>query len=187
MGVADDNGGGCMNWKELLIPELSLLEIFVRGTITYLVLFFMLRFILKRQTGAVGINDLLVLVLIADAAQNAMSGGYNSITDGLMLVGVIIGWSYVIDWLSHTFPSLADLFRPPPLLLVKDGKMIRKNMRQEYITAEELMSELRQFGIRDVNEVEEMYVESSGEFSVIRKEGEEVEKPSKREGKKKAV
>ena len=87
-----------MNWKELLIPELSLMEIFVRGTITYLVLFFMLRFILKRQTGAVGINDLLVLVLIADAAQNAMSGGYNSITDGLMLVGVIIGWSYVIDW-----------------------------------------------------------------------------------------
>ena len=64
----------------MLAPEHSLVEIFLRGTIMYILLFTILRFFMKRQSGVIGIADLLVIVLIADAAQNAMANEYKSLT-----------------------------------------------------------------------------------------------------------
>lgn len=60
-----------VEWAKMLIPDTPLLEIFLRGSIVYLALFFLLRVVLKRESGTLGITDLLVVVLIADAAQNA--------------------------------------------------------------------------------------------------------------------
>ncbi|MFL5593175.1 MAG: DUF421 domain-containing protein, partial [Gemmatimonadaceae bacterium] len=78
-----------VDWHSVFTPKTPLLEVFVRGTAVYLALFLLLRLILKRQSGTVGVTDLLVVVLIADAAQYAMSGGYESVPDGLLLVGTI--------------------------------------------------------------------------------------------------
>jgi uncharacterized membrane protein YcaP (DUF421 family) len=50
-----------------------------------------------------GITDLLVIVLIADAAQNGMAGEYRSLTDGLLLVATIVAWSYALNWLAFRF------------------------------------------------------------------------------------
>jgi uncharacterized membrane protein YcaP (DUF421 family) len=58
----------------------------------YLALFVMLR-VFRRQTGSIGAADLLVLLLIADAAQNGMACDYKSVTDGLVLVATIVGWA----------------------------------------------------------------------------------------------
>src|SRR5205085_2257980 len=102
------------------------LEIVIRGTIVYLVLFMLFRFIVKRQTGGLGISDLLVIVLIADAVQNAMAGEYKSITDGLILAGTIIFWNVTLDWLAFHFPAVRRYISPPPLLLVKNGRAIRQ-------------------------------------------------------------
>jgi len=66
------------------------LGIFVRGSLTYIMLFVILRFLLKRQSGVIGIADLLVVVLIADAAQNAMAHEYKPITEGALLVLTIV-------------------------------------------------------------------------------------------------
>ena len=68
-----------VNWNAMFVPEHSLVEIVLRGTIMYIVLFSILRFFMKRQSGVIGIADLLVIVLIADAAQNAMANEYKSI------------------------------------------------------------------------------------------------------------
>jgi uncharacterized membrane protein YcaP (DUF421 family) len=70
-----------IDWQELFIPTHPILEIILRGTLTYIMLFLILRFFLKRQSGVIGIADLLVIVLIADAAQNAMASEYKSITE----------------------------------------------------------------------------------------------------------
>jgi uncharacterized membrane protein YcaP (DUF421 family) len=58
----------------------------------YLVLFTLLRIVLKRQTGALGMGDLLLITLLTDASQNAMAGEYKSLPDGIILVGTIIFW-----------------------------------------------------------------------------------------------
>ena len=71
-----------IDWQSVFIPSLHIGEIVLRGTIVYLFLFILLR-LLRRGAGAIGISDLLVVVLIADAAQNAMASEYKSITEGL--------------------------------------------------------------------------------------------------------
>src|SRR3954471_6609151 len=117
----------------LFIPETPLLEIFIRGTATYLALFVLLRLTLKRQSGAVGMTDLLVVILIADAAQNAMAGDYRSIADGVVLVATILFWAYAIDWLGYHVPAIERLVHPLPLPLVANGALLPRNMRSELI------------------------------------------------------
>ncbi len=158
------------DWGKTFGLDTPILEIIVRGSITYLALFAMLRFVLKREAGAVGITDLLVIVLIADAAQNAMAADYKSITDGLILVATIIFWSFALDWLGYHVPAIERFVRPPPLSLVKDGQMIRLNMRKELITENELMSMLRQQGIEKLDEVKKAYMEGDGRISIVKKD-----------------
>jgi uncharacterized membrane protein YcaP (DUF421 family) len=155
-----------IDWNSLFVPTVSLAEMFVRGTLTYLLLFFILRF-LRRETGAIGIADLLVIVIIADAAQNAMAGEYKSITEGAVLVLTIAFWDYALDWLSYRVPIIRRIVRPAPSLLIKDGHMIKRNMRHEMITEEELLSQLREHGVESVKEVKKCYLEGDGHISII--------------------
>ena len=168
-----------VRWETVLVPKMPLLEIIVRGTLVYFGLFLMLRLVLKRQSGTVGVTDLLVIVLIADAAQNAMADDYRSVPDGLFLVGTIIFWSYALDWLGYHIPWVGRLVHPPSLLLVKDGRMLRRNMRQELITPEELMSQLREQGINDVADVKRAYMEADGKISVVQTSGQQHPPPKK--------
>ena len=157
-----------VEWDELFVPYHSLAEMFVRGTIMYLALFVILRFLMKRQAGSIGIADILVIVIIADAAQNAFAKDYRSITEGIVLVVTIVGWDYVIDWLSYRFPRFHRLIQPPPLPLIKDGNMILRNMRREYITVEELESQLRLQGVDHIKDVRTACMEGDGQISVVK-------------------
>jgi uncharacterized membrane protein YcaP (DUF421 family) len=159
-----------IDWKSIFIPSsFQIGEIFLRGTIVYLFLFFVLR-VLRREAGAVGISDLLVVVLIADAAQNAMANEYKTVTEGLILVSTLAFWDYFLDWLSYRYPSMQRLLRPSPILLIKDGRFQRRNMRQEMITEEELMGKLREQGVEQVEDVRQSYMEDDGAISVIKKD-----------------
>ena len=146
-----------------------LLEIIVRGSVIYLFLFIVLRF-LRRGAGAIGISDLLVVVVIADAAQNAMGGEYNTITEGVVLVLTIVGWDYLFDWLGFRIPALRGVLRPPALILIKNGEMNKRNMRKELITDEELLGELRVQGVEHVKDVKLSYMEADGHISVVKKD-----------------
>jgi uncharacterized membrane protein YcaP (DUF421 family) len=115
--------------------------------------------------------DLIVVVLIADAAQNAMAGEYKTVPDGMVLIATIVFWSFFIDRLAYYCPSVRPLLQPPQLCIVKDGRMQRRQMRRESLTPEELESELRQKGIEDISEVRRAYIESDGSISVIKKSG----------------
>lgn len=155
------------HFAKAFLPSISPLEIIIRGTVVYIFIFGLLRLALKRQSGNVSMNDLLVLVLIADAAQNSMTGQYKSITDGLLLVSTIVFWSFVIDWLGFHLEFFRHLTEPPPLLLIQNGKMLRQNMRKELITEEELKSQLRQRGIEDLSMVKRAHIEPDGSISVL--------------------
>jgi uncharacterized membrane protein YcaP (DUF421 family) len=150
-----------VDWAKVFVPSVSPLEIFVRGTVTYFSLFVLLR-IFRRQSGSIGPADLLVLLLIADAAQNAMASDYESVTDGIWLVAVIVGWEYVLDYLSFHFPSLGRFLERSPLLLVENGQTIDKNLARELITRDELLSLIRQQGIEDLQHVEKTFWKAMG-------------------------
>lgn len=158
-----------VDWAGLLQLSVPLLEIVVRGTVMFWFLFLVFRFVVRRDIGTVGIGDLLILVIVADAAQNAMAGEANTIGDGMVLVATLIGWNVLLDWISYRFSAFRRFAEPRPLCLVSDGRILRRNMRRELITDEELLAKLRANGIDSLEQVKDVYMEADGRFSIIKR------------------
>jgi uncharacterized membrane protein YcaP (DUF421 family) len=156
-----------VDWARLFVPSGSVVEVIVRASVLFLALFFILRLLPRRQIGSLGVSDLLVIVLIADAAQNGLSGEYKSITEGVVLVATILFWNWVIDTADYRFPELG-INGSAPRLVVSSGRLMRKNMQKEELSEEQLMSHLRQQGVDDLALVARAYVESDGRISVIK-------------------
>ena len=160
-----------------LTPDVSILETVIRGLITYFSILVLLRVVLRGKTSAVTVSDLLVLVLIADAAQNAMAAQYNSITNGVVLVATIVFASFSVDWLAFHFARVQQFVHPERKPLVVDGRVIRRTLREELMTEQELMTQLRLNGVEDLVEVKAAYLEGNGEVSVIKVPDHEARRP----------
>lgn len=158
-----------MDWQEIFGFSLSPWELVIRGSVMYLFLFVLFRVVVRRRVGAVGMADILILVIVADAAQNGMSGEYRSVSEAFVLVGTLIGWNMLIDWLTFRFPRLLGMLEPPPLLLIDRGRILWRHLRREFISEEELKSKLREHGVADVSEVDKAYMEPDGQVTVLRK------------------
>jgi uncharacterized membrane protein YcaP (DUF421 family) len=158
-----------IDWNSVFLPSLGIAEIIVRGTLMYLGLFVILRFMARRQSGHFGPADLLVIVLIADAAQNALGKEYQSVTEGLVLVVTIVAWEYLIDWLAYRFSALRPYLRAPSLTLIRDGRIVDEAMRKEMISSDELASQLRQQQVENISEVKLAKLEGDGRLSVLKR------------------
>lgn len=158
------------DWGEVFRLGTPLLEIFLRGSVMYLGIVVMLRLLLRREVGTVGLPDIVMIVFLADAAQNGMAGEYKTVTDGLLLVGVIIFWNVLLDRLAFRFDSVARFVHPPPVALVKDGRMMHRNMRREMVSEDELWTHLRAQGVEELSEVKSAQIEGNGEITVIKRE-----------------
>ena len=158
-----------MDWGELFRIDAPPLEIILRGSLVYWALFLLFRFVLRRNVGSIGIADILFVVLVADAAQNSMIGDSYSVIDGLILICTLAAWNRLFDWANFQFPALRRLMEPPPLLLVRDGRIQIENLRQERITQEELEAKIRSSGLERLDDTSSVYMESDGTVSVIPK------------------
>lgn len=156
-----------MDLTDWFVPSLPVVELLIRGTITYLLLFLLLRLVGRRESAGVGITDVLVVILLAEAASAGMVGEGETIGDGFILVIVILFWSVVIDALSYRFPWIERLVKSKPRPLIKEGRLIRTTMRREFMTYEEIMTQLRLRGFTDPSEVYRAYLEPNGEISVV--------------------
>jgi uncharacterized membrane protein YcaP (DUF421 family) len=158
-----------IDWHHLVHFTVAPLELVLRGTVTYLFLFCMFRFVVHRDVGALGLSDLLVLVIIADASQNAIAGAYRSLPDGAVLIGTIIGLNMLLNYLSFRFDWARRLFLPRPLCLIRDGIKQERALRRELISDEELAEMLREHEIEDISEVRRAYLEPDGRLTVLRR------------------
>src|SRR4029078_3604359 len=158
-----------VDWNAVFVPAIGIGQVIVRGTIMYLALFAILRFLGRRQAGHFGPADLLVIVLIADAAQNALGKDYQSVTEGVALVCTIVFGKYPLDWLSGRFPPLRPILKAPALKLVENGRAIERNLRKEMLCTDELMGQLREEGIENIADVKVARLEGDGRLSVIKK------------------
>ena len=158
------------DWLDVFLPDTAigpaLLQIFVRGTITYWFIFLLLRFF-RRGTGQLSISDVLLITLISDAAQNAMAGEYTSVLEGATLVVTLVFWDYALSWLGYRFTFFQKIGEPEPVLLIKNGVLQRQNMKRELITEDELRGLLREQGVDELAQVKKCYIEGSGNLSVI--------------------
>jgi uncharacterized membrane protein YcaP (DUF421 family) len=163
-----DSSARAIDWHAMFVPSGSLVELVIRGSLMYLLILVGFR-LFRRDAGSLSVSDLLVVVLIADAAQNGMAGEYRSLTEGAIVVGTIFAWNVLLDWLAFRWPIVYWLLHPPPLPLVRDGRILYRNLRAQLITKEDLLEQLREQGVDDVANVKKCFLEGDGRISVIQK------------------
>jgi uncharacterized membrane protein YcaP (DUF421 family) len=154
------------NWARIFAIETPLLELVVRGSILYFAIIVLMRFMPRRLGGELALMDLVFLLLIAEAAAHGM-GDYTAFADSVVIIATLIGWTYLLNLLSYQVPLIERLVSAPPLQVVRDGRLLRRNMRSEFLTEEELMTHLRKEGIDDLKSVKAAYIEGEGKFTVI--------------------
>lgn len=159
------------DWLELFGRNYPVWHMVLRGTAVYWFLLLVFRFVLRRDVGSLGVADLLFVVLVADAASNAMQGEYKSLTDGLVLVGTLVAWNFALDWLGYHSEAVARFLEPRPEVLVRHGRLNLKALKREMITEEELRGKLRQAGVEDISQVRIARLEQDGQLSVFKRSG----------------
>ena len=168
-----------MDWQGLFEPH-HVVENVIRASSIYLLLVLLLRFLPNRKSGSIGPADLLVVVLLATVVTGALNRDVSSITDAVVMVATIVAWSFITDTLATRVAFLRRLVYSEPVEVVRDGEVLARNLRREFMTHEELRAQLRLQGIENEAEVEHAYIEHDGRMSVIRRDGAE---PKGRPGK----
>jgi uncharacterized membrane protein YcaP (DUF421 family) len=156
------------DWLRVLAPDKPLLELVARASIIYFAFLIVTRVMPRRTGGELAMMDLIFVLLVAEAAARTL-GDYESIADGLVVIATLIGWNYLINALSYHVPLVERLVAAPPLQVIRDGVLLRRNMRREFLSEEELMAHLREEGLSDVAQVASAHIEGDGKISVVPK------------------
>lgn len=156
-------------WLQVFALELPLLELVARGALLYFAILFLLRVMPRRMAGELASMDLVLILLITESASHAL-GDFQSLGDGLIQILTAGLLALAVDALSFHFPFVRKLVEAKPLKIIHNGKLSRRNMRREFITDEELQSNLRKNGVSDINEVASAHVESEGHITIVKKQ-----------------
>lgn len=131
----------------------------------------------KRQVGQMGVGEFVSILLISNAVQNAMNGGDNSVSAGLILATVIVFLSNLIAYLTYKSKKLENILQGRPTLLIHQGKLLEKNLEKELLNFHELKIMLRKQGIHYLEDVHEAVLESDGSISILKNSEVEQKKP----------
>ena len=157
------------SWVGVFALETPIFELIVRGTVLYFAILAFMR-LMPRIGGELAVMDLVFLLLIAEAAAHGM-GEYKTIGDAILMLATLIGWDYLLNFLSFRIPFFEKLVSGSPIQIVRDGRLMRRNMRREYLTEDELMAQLRRQGIEKIEDVKSAYIEGEGQLTVIPRKG----------------
>ena len=146
----------------------TLLDVALRTSVVYVALLVGLRLTGTRQLGQMSTFDLVLLLIIANAVQNAMVGPDTSLAGGLVAAGVLIGWHRVIDWWRLRSRGVAKLLAGEGIMLIHDGKILQEHCVRAGITHDELRQALREHGVANVQDVMLAVFEPDGAISVVR-------------------
>lgn len=142
-------------------------SIVARTLVVYLALLAALRLAGKREMGQMTPFDLVVILLIANAVQNAMVGPDTSLTGGLIAAAVLIAANYGVAILRQRSPWVRRTVEGSPALLINDGKFVAENLRREGIDEDEVLMAIREHGIASVQDVRMAVLETDGSISIV--------------------
>lgn len=147
--------------------ETPLLELIVRGAFLFILFMVLFRVLPRRTGGELAPMDLVFLLLITESASHSL-GDFSSLADGTVQIVTMLALNYLTNRLSFSFRWFERLVEHKPLLIIKDGQTIPRNLRKELLTPDELMTHLRLNGIDDLSQVDSAHVESDGRLSVVK-------------------
>jgi uncharacterized membrane protein YcaP (DUF421 family) len=151
------------------LPDLGsdLLDVAARTAIVYVVLVVAFRLVGKRTAGQLSTLGLVVVLIVANAVQNAMVGQNTTLVGGLLAAAVILGLDVAVNAVADRWKPLRDWLDGVPTLLVEDGVPKPGTLRREGVSERELGIALRQSGLMTASEARFVYLEPNGAISVI--------------------
>lgn len=142
-------------------------QIVVRATVVYIAVVLALRLTGRRSLGQRNAVDLVLILIVANAVQNAMIGSDTSLIGGLIAAATLFAVDSVMDRFLSRSSKLQQFFTGSPVVLVNHGQPIEKNMKREAISDAELMEALREHGIEEIGQVKFAVLEMDGTLSVV--------------------
>ena len=147
----------------------TLFDIILRTTVVYLVVVVGLRIAGKRHVAQLSTIDLVLILLISNAVQNAMVGEGSTLVGGITAAATLFLLNYLFSLVLYKFRGADKILEGTPTLLVHNGEAIIEHLKQEKITVDELEQVIREHGIESVAEVKNATMELDGTISVIPK------------------
>ena len=147
------------------------MDIVFRAIFIFFVLYLLMRVIGRRELSSLEPFDLILLVVLGDAVQQGLTQDDYSLTGALLAIGTIAMLQLGVSYANFRFPRLRPLLDGEPIVVVRDGKPIERNLRRERVTLDDLTSAMRQQNIAHIDEVQWAVMETSGGISFIKKSG----------------
>lgn len=133
----------------------------------YLFIVIALRIFGKKELAQLSVVDLVFILLISNAVQNAMVGPDTTLLGGLVAASTLFLVNYLLKYLQYRFPQFGKIVQGDAIMLVYQGKIIESHMKKAKISTEELMEAVREHGVKSVNEVNLAIMEVDGSISVL--------------------
>ncbi len=153
--------------------HVDFLDIVLRSAVIYIVVIVGLRLLGKKHVAQLTIVDLVLILLISNAVQNAMVGDDTSLIGGVIAAVTLLAVNAVLTYVLYRYRPADMLLEGTPTLLVHNGDALRAHLAQEKITEEELERVIREHGIGSIREVKSAVMEVDGSISVVPRTGQE--------------
>ncbi len=141
-------------------------ELIARSLIVYIFLLTLIRLTGKRQVGQLAPFDLILLLVLSNAVQNAMNGGDNSVQAGIISSLTLVLLNYGIGYVTFRSKRFEALIEGRPQVLIHNGKLYKDVMEKQRLTQHELDAALRRQGVSDIAHVHVALIENNGEITV---------------------
>ena len=144
-------------------------EFILRAVIVYVVVLVMVRLAGKRTLGQFTPFDMLLLVLLGNAVQNALLGPDTSLGGGLLLALTLITLNYCVGWITTRSPGLERVIEGEPVVLARHGHVLQKVLQRELVSKADFAKAMRDAGCDEVDEVDLALLETNGHITIILK------------------
>jgi uncharacterized membrane protein YcaP (DUF421 family) len=142
-------------------------KIILSSVSVYIFIVVSIRFFGKNELAQLSVIDLVFILLISNAVQNAMVGTDSTLGGGLVAATSLFIVNYVFKRIMYRFPKINRLIQGEPLLLIYNGKINMKNVNKAKISMNEIMEAIREHGVAKVDEVDLAILEVDGNISVM--------------------
>lgn len=146
------------------------IDIIIRAGVVYLFMIIAIRITGKKEISQLSVIDLVLILLISNAVQNAMVGPDSSLLGGIIAASTLFALNRVIKLIMYRFPAAGKVIQGEPVMLIYKGNINEKNLEKEHITLDELQAVIREHGVQKTEEVDLAILELNGSISVISKE-----------------
>jgi len=139
----------------------------VSSVVVYLFIIIAIRLFGKKELAQLSVVDLVFILLISNAVQNAMVGQDNTLSGGLVAATSLFLVNYLLKYLLYRFPRFGKMIQGDPILLIYKGKLNHRNMNRAKLTLDEVREAVREHGVATIADVDLAVLEIDGNISVL--------------------